>query len=108
MARPTKQNVDYFSHDCDMRNDIKIKALEAKLSINERAEDSLVKLAYNAQKKADKSAKAVRDLIKKGVCDTAEVLIALNDCDSVNDSPASPPPTPSRWPTTNASAAASR
>lgn len=30
MARPTKQNVDYFSHDCDMRNDIKIKALRRK------------------------------------------------------------------------------
>lgn len=27
MARPTKHNVDYFSHDCGMRNDIKIKAL---------------------------------------------------------------------------------
>jgi transcriptional regulator with AAA-type ATPase domain len=30
MARPTKHNVDYFSHDCDMRNDIKIKALRRK------------------------------------------------------------------------------
>jgi hypothetical protein len=30
MARPTKNNVDYFSHDCDMRNDIKIKALRRK------------------------------------------------------------------------------
>lgn len=30
MARPTKQTVDYFSHDCDMRNDIKIKALRRK------------------------------------------------------------------------------
>jgi hypothetical protein len=30
MARPTKQNVDYFSHDCDMRNDVKIKALRRK------------------------------------------------------------------------------
>ncbi len=66
-----------------LANDIKIKALEAKLAIKERAEDSLVTLAYNTQKKADKSAKTVRDLIKKGVCDTVEVLIALNDCDSV-------------------------
>lgn len=30
MARPVKHNVDYFSHDCDMRNDIKIKALRRK------------------------------------------------------------------------------
>ena len=30
MARPTKHNVDYFSHDCSMRNDIKIKALRRK------------------------------------------------------------------------------
>lgn len=66
-----------------LANDIKIKSLEAKLAIKERAEDSLVTLAYNAQKKADKSAKTVRYLIKKGVCDTVEVLIALNDCDSV-------------------------
>jgi len=66
-----------------LANDIKIKVLEAKLAIKERTEDSLVTLAYNTQKKADKSAKTVRDLIKKGVCDTVEVLIALNDCDSV-------------------------
>jgi hypothetical protein len=30
MARPTKHSVDYFSHDCSMRNDIKIKALRRK------------------------------------------------------------------------------
>ena len=30
MARPTKQNAEYFSHDCDMRNDVKIKALRRK------------------------------------------------------------------------------
>jgi hypothetical protein len=30
MPRPTKQNADYFSHDCDMRNDVKIKALRRK------------------------------------------------------------------------------
>jgi hypothetical protein len=30
MARPTKHNVDYFSHDADMRNDLKIKALRRK------------------------------------------------------------------------------
>ena len=30
MARPEKNNLDYFSHDCDMRNDIKIKALRRK------------------------------------------------------------------------------
>ena len=66
-----------------LANDIKIKSLEAKLAVKERSEDSLVTLAYNTQKIADKSAKKVRDLIKKGVCDTVEVLIALNDCDSV-------------------------
>lgn len=66
-----------------LANDIKIKSLEAKLKVYERRDDSLVTLAYNTQKKADKSAKTVRDLIKKGVCDTVEVLIALNDCDSV-------------------------
>jgi hypothetical protein len=66
-----------------LANDIKIKSLEAKLAVKERSEDSLVTLAYDNQKKADKSAKTVRDLIKKGVCDTVEVLIALNDCDSV-------------------------
>jgi hypothetical protein len=32
MARPEKNNLDYFSHDCDMRNDIKIKALRRKFS----------------------------------------------------------------------------
>ena len=30
MARPKKQNAEYFSHDCDMRNDLKIKALRRK------------------------------------------------------------------------------
>jgi hypothetical protein len=30
MARPTKHNVDYFSHDVHMRNDLKIKALRRK------------------------------------------------------------------------------
>jgi len=30
MARPTKDNADYFSHDADMRNDPKIKALRRK------------------------------------------------------------------------------
>lgn len=32
MARPTKHNVDYFAHDCDMRNDLKIQALRRKFS----------------------------------------------------------------------------
>jgi hypothetical protein len=30
MARPNKHNVEYFSHDVQMRNDIKIKALRRK------------------------------------------------------------------------------
>lgn len=30
MARPNKNSADYFTHDCDMRNDIKIKALRRK------------------------------------------------------------------------------
>jgi hypothetical protein len=30
MARPTKHNVTYFPHDCDMRNDVKITALRRK------------------------------------------------------------------------------
>lgn len=30
MARPTKHNVTYFSHDVQMRNDVKIKALRRK------------------------------------------------------------------------------
>jgi hypothetical protein len=30
MARPTKHNADYFSHDAQMRNDIKVKALRRK------------------------------------------------------------------------------
>jgi hypothetical protein len=30
MARPEKNNLTYFSHDCDMRNDIKIKSLRRK------------------------------------------------------------------------------
>ncbi len=30
MARPIKNNADYFSHDADMRNDLKIKALRRK------------------------------------------------------------------------------
>jgi hypothetical protein len=32
MARPVKHNADYFSHDTEMRNDIKIKALRRKFS----------------------------------------------------------------------------
>lgn len=30
MARPNKNSAEYFSHDCDMRNDIKVKALRRK------------------------------------------------------------------------------
>jgi hypothetical protein len=30
MARPKKLNADYFPHDVDMRNDLKIKALRTK------------------------------------------------------------------------------
>lgn len=30
MARPTKNNAEYFSHDADMRNDVKIKALRRR------------------------------------------------------------------------------
>lgn len=32
MARPIKHNADYFSHDSDMRNDLKVKALRRKFS----------------------------------------------------------------------------
>ena len=30
MARPTRNNAEYFSHDADMRNDVKIKALRRR------------------------------------------------------------------------------
>ncbi|MCM1034959.1 MAG: DUF4373 domain-containing protein [Prevotella sp.] len=30
MARPTKNNAEYFTHDADMRNDVKVKALRRK------------------------------------------------------------------------------
>lgn len=33
MARPQKDNADYFSHDCDMRNDSKIKAIRTKFGV---------------------------------------------------------------------------
>ena len=33
MARPKKLNADYFSHDSDMRNDPKLKALRRKFGI---------------------------------------------------------------------------
>lgn len=33
MPRPIKNNADYFSHDADMRNDRKIKALRAKFGL---------------------------------------------------------------------------
>jgi len=33
MARPKKNNIDYFSHDNSMRNDRKIKALRAKFGL---------------------------------------------------------------------------
>ena len=33
MARPIKNNADYFSHDVSMRNDMKIKALRRKYSM---------------------------------------------------------------------------
>ena len=32
MARPKKNNADYFSHDADMRNDVKVKALRRRFS----------------------------------------------------------------------------
>lgn len=32
MARPKKNNAEYFSHDADMRNDVRIKALRRKFS----------------------------------------------------------------------------
>lgn len=32
MARPVKNNADYFSHDCGMRNDLRVKALRRKYS----------------------------------------------------------------------------
>lgn len=32
MARPKKNNADYYTHDADMRNDVKIKALRRKFS----------------------------------------------------------------------------
>ena len=34
MARPKKQYCDYFSHDRDMRNHRKIKALRTKFGVN--------------------------------------------------------------------------
>lgn len=33
MARPTKNNADYFSHDADMRNHRKMKAIRAKFGL---------------------------------------------------------------------------
>ncbi len=33
MARPIKYNAEYFSHDADMRNDLKIKALRGKFGM---------------------------------------------------------------------------
>lgn len=32
MTRPTKNNAEYFTHDADMRNDVKVKALRRKFS----------------------------------------------------------------------------
>ena len=32
MARPIKNNAEYFSHDADMRNDVKVKALRRRFS----------------------------------------------------------------------------
>ena len=34
MARPKKNNADYFSHDANMRNNAKIKALRRKFGVN--------------------------------------------------------------------------
>lgn len=34
MARPQKNKCDYFSHDADMRHDLKIKALRAKFGLD--------------------------------------------------------------------------
>ena len=33
MARPKKFNADYFSHDADMRNDLRIKAIRTKFGL---------------------------------------------------------------------------
>ena len=34
MARPKKDNADYFSHDADMRNDLKVKALRNRFGLD--------------------------------------------------------------------------
>jgi hypothetical protein len=86
MARPTKQNADYFSHDCDMRNDIKIKALRRKYkhlgySIYIITLELLGDSDYFQMKWDDDS---IELLTPEYDCDTEELKEVINYCIQLN------------------------
>lgn len=62
---------------------IKVKQLESYLTLEKAKSDSLTTLNSKLVKRYKSASKNVRNSVKEGVCDTVEVLIALNACDSV-------------------------
>jgi hypothetical protein len=86
MARPTKHNVDYFSHDCDMRNDIRIKALRRKFkhlgySIYNITLELLGDTEYFQMKWDDNT---IELLTADYDCDTEELKEVINYCIQLN------------------------
>ena len=82
MARPNKHNVDYFSHDCSMRNDIKIKALRRKYkhlgySIYNITLELLVDTEYFQIKWDDSN---IELLTSEYDCDAEELKEVINYC----------------------------
>jgi hypothetical protein len=53
-----------------------------KTIASKHSEDSIKKVSDNYAKLYRGSAKKVRELIALGICDTVEIKVALNDCDS--------------------------
>lgn len=62
---------------------IKIKQLESYLTLEKAKSDSLTVVKNKVEIRYKVASKSVRSSVKEGVCDTVEVLIALNACDSV-------------------------
>lgn len=85
---PKHDNIQYFEK---MKSDsvliskltIKQKEDSLKVIVSKHSEDSLKVIADKYTGLYKGSAKKVRELIALGICDTVEVKVALNDCDSV-------------------------
>ena len=62
---------------------IKVKQLESYLTLEKAKSDSLTAVKNKVEIRYRVASKSVRGSVKEGSCDTMEVLIALNACDSV-------------------------